>query len=239
VASDFQTCSDEELARQSQAGSLAAFEELVYRYEGRVYGFVANWCGNGADAREVTQDTFVRAFQAIDRFDCRRGFAAWLFTIARRKCIDRHRAAPPAADALMPELPDDNDPAELLARQEERRGLWELARCRLPEAQFQALWLRYVEELSVAGIAQVLRKTQTHVKVLLFRARAVLGRELKAAEICAPVAAKIAVPHAAPERQAGISPYEGVRCGVREGCAAGLPAAVVSPQAQCAGKGPV
>jgi RNA polymerase sigma-70 factor (ECF subfamily) len=80
----------------------------------------------------------------------------------------------------MPEPQDDDDPAELLARQEERQGLWGLARRRLPEAQFQALWLRYAEDLSVAGIAQVLHKTQTHVKVLLFRARRVLARELKA-----------------------------------------------------------
>jgi RNA polymerase sigma-70 factor (ECF subfamily) len=183
VAADIQTCSDEELARQTQAGSLAAFEELVYRYEGRIYGFAANSCRNGADAREVTQDTFVRAFQAIDQFDCRRGFAAWLFTIARRKCIDQFRAAPPVADEAVPEPTDDNDPAELLARQEERQDLWGLARRRLPESQFQALWLRYAEGMSVAGIAQVLRKTQTHIKVLLFRARQVLGRELRARQV--------------------------------------------------------
>ena len=183
MATDIQTCSDEELAGQTQAGSLAAFEELVYRYEGRIYGFVANSCRNGADAREVTQDTFVRAFQAIDQFDCRRGFGAWLFTIARRKCIDQFRAAPPLADEEVPELTDDNDPAELLAQQEERQDLWGLARRRLPESQFQALWLRYAEGMSVAGIAQVLRKTQTHIKVLLFRARQVLGRELRARQM--------------------------------------------------------
>ena len=180
---DFQTCSDEELARQTQAGSLVAFEELVYRYEGRIYGFVSNSCRNGTDAREVTQDTFVRAFQAIGQFDSRHGFAAWLFTIARRKCIDQYRAAPPLADEAVPELTDDNDPAELLARREERQDLWGLARRRLPESQFQALWLRYAEGMSVAGIALVLRKTQTHIKVLLFRSRQLLGRELKARQV--------------------------------------------------------
>ena len=47
--------------------------------------------------------------------------------------------------------------------------------------QYQALWLKYAEEMDVASIAQVLRKTQTHVKVLLFRARQALGRELSSA----------------------------------------------------------
>ena len=105
--------SDEELARQTQAGSLAAFEQLVYRYEGRVHAFVARFCRNATDAR--------------------RTFATWLFTIARRKCIDRHRAAPSVADDTIPELHDDADPSELTARREEGQNLWRLARERLGE----------------------------------------------------------------------------------------------------------
>lgn len=186
MALEFETVSDEELARRSQAGSLVAFEELVFRYESRIYRFVANSCGNETDVREVTQDTFVRAFQAIAQFDSQRGFAPWLFTIARRKCIDRHRAARPAADELLPDLPDHDDPAELMARQEERQNLWQLAGRLLPEAQFQAIWLRYAEDMNMAEIAQVLRKTQTHVKVLLFRARQTLGRGLIADRTAAP-----------------------------------------------------
>ena len=186
MALEFETVSDEELARRSQAGSLVAFEELVFRYESRIYRFVANSCGNETDVREVTQDTFVRAFQAIAQFDSQRGFAPWLFTIARRKCIDRHRAARPAADELLPDLPDHDDPAELMARQEERQNLWQLAGRLLPEAQFQAIWLRYAEDMNLAEIAQVLRKTQTHVKVLLFRARQTLGRGLNADRTAVP-----------------------------------------------------
>ena len=181
MASDYRRFSDEELARATRAGSHAAFEELVYRYEHRVYAFVTQCCRSAADAREVTQDTFVRACQAIAQFDPRRGFAPWLFTIARRKCIDHYRAAPPPpTEAPWPEPPDTVDPSELLVQQEERENLWQWARRWLPETQFQALWLRYAEDMSVAGIARVLGKTQTHIKVLLFRARSSLARELRA-----------------------------------------------------------
>src|SRR5882672_3841692 len=90
---NLQAPSDEELARQAQAGSLAPFEEVVYRYEGRIYRFVANFCRVEADACEITQETFVRAFQALGQFDARRFFAPWLFTIARRKCLDHHRSS--------------------------------------------------------------------------------------------------------------------------------------------------
>lgn len=170
--------SDEELARQTQAGSLAAFEELVFRYEGRVRAFAAQFCGNATDAREITQETFVKVFQSMEQFDARRVFAAWLFTIARRQCIDRHRAAPPLADAPLPDLPDEADPSELIARREDGQNLWRFARERLGENQFQALWLHYVEDMDTAQIAQVLGKTRVHIKVLPFRARLILGRKL-------------------------------------------------------------
>ena len=87
------TISDEALARAAQAGALASFEELVRRYEARIFRFVANSCRSGADAREITQEAFVSAFLHLREFDPDRSFQTWLFTIARRKCVDRHRAA--------------------------------------------------------------------------------------------------------------------------------------------------
>jgi RNA polymerase sigma-70 factor, ECF subfamily len=176
---EIQLVSDEELARQTRAGSVGAFEELVSRYEQRIFRFALNSCHNEADARELTQDTFVRAYRGINQFSDQR-FAAWLFAIARHRCIDHHRAAPPASEPVPPELSDSDNPAETVARREDHRSLWQLARRVLPEIQFQALWLRYAEDLSVAEIARALRKTQTHVKVLLFRARHSLGRDVEA-----------------------------------------------------------
>jgi RNA polymerase sigma-70 factor, ECF subfamily len=180
VALDFQSMSDEDLARQCQGGGFVAFEELVRRYENRIYSFIFQSCGHDADAREVTQDTFVRAFQAIARFDPRRPFAPWLFAIARRKGIDCFRARIPGDDQPAPEELDAEDPAELLARREDAQALWRRARARLPDGQFQSLWLRYAEDMDIAQIAGVMGKTQTHVKVLLFRARHTLAGELEA-----------------------------------------------------------
>lgn len=186
MVQEIPSVSDEELARQAQSGFLEAFEELVCRYENRIHSFVGQFCRNPTDAREVTQDTFVKAYQNLEKFDSRRVFAAWLFTIARRKCIDHHRAAPRVADEPVPEMTDDADPAELIARREEGQNLWQLARRRLSENQFQALWLHYAEDMDVARIAQVLGKTRVHVKVMLFRARQLLGRELNSARTPTP-----------------------------------------------------
>src|SRR3954469_23765147 len=111
--------SDQALIAQSIRGSLPAFEQLLSRYEKRVYGFIFQSCRNAADASDLTQETFLRAFQALARFDLRYPFAPWLFSIARRKCIDFHRARKPASDPHIPDLPDLNDPSVLLARIQE------------------------------------------------------------------------------------------------------------------------
>src|SRR5690349_3629941 len=113
-----QSVLDEQLARQTQAGCLSSFEELVHRYEGRIFRFVANSCRNESDAQEVTQETFVNAYLKIRQFDVRRSFTTWLFTIARRKCIDRHRANRPEAEGRTIELVEQEDPSTLLARRE-------------------------------------------------------------------------------------------------------------------------
>lgn len=171
--------SDEALAHQTQAGSTEAFEELVLRYEQRIFAFVSQSCRNSMDAAEITQETFVKVYQAIAQFDPKRTFAPWLFTIARRKCVDHFRAIPPTTNDSAPEFADMNDPAEVLAVEDERRHLWALARRILPQSQFDALWLHYVEGMSLAEVAKVLRRPQTYVKVLLFRARKTLGQRLK------------------------------------------------------------
>ena len=236
MASDFHSLTDQELARQTQAGSVDAFEELVYRYEGRIYGFVANSCACEADAREVTQDAFVRAFQAIGQFDRQRSFAPWLFAIARRKCLDHYRGARPVVDEAVPELEDRDDPAELLARREERESLWDLAGRHLPKPQFQALWLRYAEDMNVEEIAQVLRKTRTHIKVLLFRARRTLGRALKAAEwpglTCGGTASR-----ATPNLEPAATPFAEELGDGRVGCVLGSTGALVGSGSNAGRKG--
>lgn len=180
MADELQHCSDEQLARRSQAEDWASFDELVRRYEARIYRFAFNCCGHEADARELTQETFVSAYQHLQKYDPALSFATWLFTIARRKCIDRSRR--PRRDVLneIPDLPDTNDPCVLLGQRETAEDLWRTARRVLSDAQFQTLWLHYVEDLNVREVARVMRRLQPHVKVLLFRARRALARELGA-----------------------------------------------------------
>ncbi len=169
--------SDQELARQSQAEDLAGFEELVRRYEAGIYRFLARSCRQPADAEDLTQITFVTAYRAIQQYRPDRSFAAWLFTIARRKLIDHYRAArPESSTETAPESSDPNDPSVILSRREEAGDLWAGALRLLPRDQFDALWLRHQQDLSIKEIAAALHHTQASTKVLLFRARQTLLR---------------------------------------------------------------
>lgn len=175
----FQNVTDEQLAQRAAEDDWVSFDELVRRYEARIYRFAFNSCNHSTDAREVTQETFISVYQNLKKFDPTLSFATWLFTIARRKCIDRSRR--PRREFLneIPEAPDTNDPATLIGKRESAADLWQAARRVLSDTQFQTLWLHYVEDLSVRDVARVMRRTTPHVKVLLFRARKLLARELE------------------------------------------------------------
>jgi RNA polymerase sigma-70 factor, ECF subfamily len=191
--------SDEELARQCQAGSLAGFEALVTRYEKRLLRFLTRCAGNEEDACELTQAIFVTAYRSMTLYHAERPFSAWLFTIARRKLIDYQRARRPTVGLeSVPEPVVTSDPAQILADREDADQLWGFARARLTPEQFQAVWLRYQEGLSVKEVAQALGRTQTSVKVLLFRARQTLVASSLGRMRCAPNP-----PEAAPELAGG------------------------------------
>lgn len=167
-----ETARDEELARRAQAGSESSFEQLVYRYEKRIFAFLRIRSGNAADAEDLTQRVFVKVYRSLQRFDPSRQFSPWVFTIARREAVGFYRARRPELTSEFDRGHVDNrDPATILSEKEEERGLWALARDELSLDQFTVLWLRAREDLSVRDVASVVGKTENHVKVLMYRAR--------------------------------------------------------------------
>ncbi len=172
----------EQLARMAQRGSLVAYSRLVEVFEARLFNFILRRVGNWSDAEELTQETFVRAWERIARYDDRWRFSTWLFTIGLRLAVSEHRSkrrlrlAPSAAiDGA-----HDDDGIASISDRELGAPTWDLALHVLTKAQHTALWLRYAEDLSIAEIAQVMGRTQVSVRVTLFRAREALCREIEA-----------------------------------------------------------
>jgi RNA polymerase sigma-70 factor (ECF subfamily) len=170
--------SAEELARRCGDGSIEPYERLVALFETRIYRFLVRYVGNAHDAEDLTQETFVRAWRNIHRFDPERDFATWLFVIARRTAANYFRARK-IHDELPEELPSaETRPSESAESGDQSTALWRAAR-KLKPKYYEALWLRYVEDFSVKETARVMGLTVLHVKVILHRARHELARHLK------------------------------------------------------------
>lgn len=168
--------SSEEIALRVQRGGGAAtwyFAALVERYQDRLYNFLARRAGRQA-AEDLTQETFVRAWEQIARYNPTWRFSTWLFTIGARLAITQHRrtrrtvgsAAMEAAQAK----PVRDASTDLGSR------LWTLAGSHLSPDQHTALWLRYAEDMAIGDIARVMDKSEVSVRVCLFRARQSLAR---------------------------------------------------------------
>jgi RNA polymerase sigma-70 factor (ECF subfamily) len=168
--------SDEELAAQAQAGLRAPFEELVRRYSRRLYLFLRPRVGSDPDTEDLVQDTFLKAFSNIGRYDDTYRFSTWIYTMASRLVIGYYRRNRRPTWSVFPPsgVPD---PLDALVREEDSRNLWTTAEGLGPD-QFQALWLRYMEDMALKEIAAVLKKSQVHIRVLLHRARTQLSIRL-------------------------------------------------------------
>src|ERR1700735_2926887 len=133
--------SDEQLAGRAQRGCVASFEELVRRFQIPLLNFLRQRVA-GADAEDLLQETFLRAYAHLHRYRRRHRAAAWLFTIARRLSINHyHRVAaslgtPISGETALESLaPAESAPDELTAAAEDRKHFWQLAASILSEEE--------------------------------------------------------------------------------------------------------
>ncbi len=167
---------DEDLAREAAAGDMDAFEELVRRRRSELVHFLASFTQSAADAEDLVQETFLRAYRNLANYDPRKPFLPWLYVIARRLAINLFRKRERQRETILPqegkELQGENPFADELG------SLWNGASKLLSPDAFTAIRLHYAEDMPVKEIAQVLQKSVTATKVMLFRARRILAEKL-------------------------------------------------------------
>lgn len=175
VSEDRPEPSSEQLAERTQTGCRESFELLVERHEQRIFNFLRQMTRNRHDAEDLTQETFLKAFRTIRRYNPECSFASWLFVIAKRTGLSHFRSSRPTEPLPEDSEADNLDPLTVLQEKEEKNSLWRLAR-RLKPNQHEVLWLRYGEGFSIAETARIMNTNQIRVKVLLHRARKALAR---------------------------------------------------------------
>ncbi len=177
--------SPEELAVRAQAGggpALSCFGELVNRYEVRLFNFLLRRTRCRADAEELTQESFLRAWERIQSYDPAWKFSTWLYTIGSRLAVSKHRklGRERTWDSFDRSGEVGVDPLEVGDDRRLGRRLWNLAEEALSPDQQTALWLRYAEDMAIGEIARVMGKSQVGVRVCLFRARQTLAKNAAA-----------------------------------------------------------
>lgn len=176
------------LAARARTGSREAFDALVEALGEPIYQFLRLRSGGREDPEALTQDVFLRAWNRIASYDPSRPFVPWLYSVAARHSASvLRRRRPLSVDAShLDHLGGGENPAEQVARDDQRNHLWSLAMRLLTRDQRSALWLRYGEDLSTAQIATALERSETAVRQLLHRARRTLGAALADAPGAAP-----------------------------------------------------
>jgi RNA polymerase sigma-70 factor, ECF subfamily len=184
---------DSELIRSINAGHTDRFQELVKRYEQKLYNFGRRMCRNESDAEDLVQETFLNVFRSLKDFRYETKFKNWLYRITANTCLKKRRRSKYA--------PESEESLEELARQEEPAAADEVPEwARMPLDQLlneellgtvnQAIWslpekhrvilvLRDIEEFSTEETAQILNLSSANVKVRLHRARLFLRDRLK------------------------------------------------------------
>ncbi len=170
-----------ELVERARAGDQAAFRELVTLHKDRAYGLALRIVRSKADAEEVAQDAFVRAWLGLARFRGESSFGTWLHRIVARRALDRLRELKTlrGRETEVDEaaaLPDPAGPGAPAASLDEAMRAQRLERMvlELPAAQRAAVTLYYYEDRSVEQAAAILGMPENTVKTHLARARAAL-----------------------------------------------------------------
>lgn len=183
------TRTDEELVALSMGGDVESFNQLVLRWERPIYALAYRVIGREEEARDVVQETFLRAFRSIGSFRGQAKFSSWVYRIALNLCRDwmrRERRAPllPTPEGVdVIELAAEQGPVESLEDLVARRDLSRLvadAMTKLPEEQRTAIILKEYHGMTFQEIADLQGVPLSTVKTRLYQGLNVLRRHLAA-----------------------------------------------------------
>ena len=176
------------LVEQARAGDQQAFGELVQMHQHAVYNLAYRMLGERGEAEDAAQETFLRAYSHLDRYDAERPFRTWLLSIASNHCIDRLRKRRLVWLSIEEPLPphpalssDEIEPEDAVISNERGAAIQRMLAELSPEYR-AAVVLRYWYDLSYTEIAEMLSTTESAVKSRLFRARQALAEKMSATQ---------------------------------------------------------
>lgn len=190
MESQASTRTEAEMVADILAGETRLYHELIRPHERSVYLMALSYLKNEADAEDVAQEAFVRAFRNLASFRGESKFSTWLISITLNEARNRVRRQSVIRMESLDEPPDENKtispallrdwreiPSEAVEREEVRKFILQAVE-ELPDIYRQVFLLRDVEELNINETAKVLNLSIPSVKVRLHRARMMLQKRL-------------------------------------------------------------
>ena len=164
---------DSKLVELLRQGNEDAFTILHERYRKKLCVFIRRHTDDYVHAEDIAQKAFLKVFQSIESLRDGGKFKSWLYTIAYRIAVDdaRKKHEIPIDDSLVEQKCNDSIQIDIAIANEERASIWSVAQNVLTPDEFAAIWLRYAEDEKVESIATIMKRSNSSVRVLLFRAR--------------------------------------------------------------------
>jgi len=169
---------DATLVAATLAGRSEAFGMLVERYERAVYNLCLRTLRDAEEAKDASQEAFLKAFRGLKTFRPGAKFSTWIFSIAYHACCDRLGRRKRYSDAELPELADPNPGPALVAERRDEASALRAAIDALPEKYRTVITLYHLQGHQYEEIARVLDLPIGTVKTHLFRAKEQLRRQL-------------------------------------------------------------
>lgn len=176
----------EKLVKKAKKGDSGAFGDLYRVYFPKILQYLARRTADLAQAEDLTEETFLKAFQSIEDLKSPEAFTAWLYTIARGVLVDFYRKS--QKQGILADIEKFSDiadhaplPDQVLWSMESALGVRKAMEV-LPENYKEVLELRFWEDLSISETAKVMGKSAGAIRVLQFRALASLKEVLERAK---------------------------------------------------------
>ena len=175
---DERNLTDEDLMRKIAHSDAPAFQELLSRYQKRIFALAWRLCFDQTEAEDLTQETFLKIWKNAGSWRPEAKLETWIYRVLYNLFIDSRRRAKGPTEELTEDLRSDEDtPEQALVK---KRTAKEVARAlnELPERQKEALVLCYYQEMKAKDAAETLSVSQSALEALLFRARQTLKEKL-------------------------------------------------------------